>query len=88
MASHDHSDYVHGSQDIAEQVSTFNLVMALTKWATGSVSGWLYAGVGQHYASFFGWVLVFSIPPIVLAWLAPFPVDTTRDQDPTPAAGH
>lgn len=32
MASHDHSDYVHGSQDIAEQVSTFNLVMALTKW--------------------------------------------------------
>ncbi|WP_431286602.1 MFS transporter [Roseateles chitinivorans] len=54
-------------------------VMALTKWATGSVSGWLYAGVGQHYASFFGWVLVFSIPPIVLAWLAPFPVAADAD---------
>ncbi|HEY4082544.1 MAG TPA: MFS transporter [Burkholderiaceae bacterium] len=48
-------------------------VMALTKWATGTASGWLWAGVGQTYVSFFGWVLVFSIPPIVLAWFAPFP---------------
>ncbi|WP_431262008.1 MFS transporter [Roseateles chitinivorans] len=62
-------------------------VMALTKWATGSVSGWLYAGVGQHYASFFGWVLVFSIPPIVLAWLAPFPVAVSAQEDRGGAAG-
>lgn len=48
-------------------------VMALTKWATGSVSAWLFLAVGQHYASFFGWVLLFSVPPIVLAWWAPFP---------------
>ena len=48
-------------------------VMALTKWATGTASGWLWATVGQTYVSFFGWVLVFSIPPIVLAWFAPFP---------------
>ena len=50
-------------------------VMALTKWGTGSVSGLLWNGVGHHYVSFFGWVLVFSIPPVVLAWLAPFPHD-------------
>lgn len=62
-------------------------VMALTKWATGSVSGWLYAGVGQHYASFFGWVLLFSVPPLVLAWLAPFPV-TPGDDDRAGPAGH
>lgn len=29
----------------------------------------------HHYVSFFGWVLVFSIPPVILAWLAPFPHD-------------
>ena len=33
MASHDHSDYVRGSQDITEQASTFSLVMTLTKWS-------------------------------------------------------
>lgn len=48
-------------------------VMALTKWSTGSVSGWLYDRVGHDYATFFAWVLVFSVPPIVLAWRAPFP---------------
>ena len=48
-------------------------VMALTKWSTGTVSAWVFAAVGQQYTSFFGLVLLFSIPPIVLAWLAPFP---------------
>jgi PAT family beta-lactamase induction signal transducer AmpG len=48
-------------------------VMALTKWATGTASGWLWNGVGHHYLSFFSWVLLFSIPPVVLAWFAPFP---------------
>ena len=62
-------------------------VMALTKWATGSVSGWVYAAVGQHYASFFGLVLLFSIPPIVLAWLAPFPVKPEGNDGGAPA-GH
>ncbi|CAM4059781.1 hypothetical protein ROSA5918_21220 [Roseateles saccharophilus] len=50
-------------------------VMALTKWGTGSVSALLWNGVGHHYAGFFGWVLVFSIPPVLLAWVAPFPHD-------------
>lgn len=65
-------------------------VMALTKWATGSVSGWVYAAVGQQYASFFGLVLLFSIPPIVLAWLAPFPVKAHDPSDPSsdPDAQH
>jgi PAT family beta-lactamase induction signal transducer AmpG len=50
-------------------------VMALTKWGTGTVSGALWNYVGHNYLSFFGWVLVFSIPPVILAWLAPFPHD-------------
>jgi PAT family beta-lactamase induction signal transducer AmpG len=49
-------------------------VMALTKWATGTVSAWVWAGVGQHYGSFFTLVLLFSVPPVLLAWMAPFPV--------------
>lgn len=48
-------------------------VMALTKWSTGTVSGWVWGWVGHDYTVFFGLVLVFSLPPIVLAWLAPFP---------------
>jgi PAT family beta-lactamase induction signal transducer AmpG len=48
-------------------------VMALTKWSTGTVSGWVWGWVGHNYTVFFGLVLVFSLPPIVLAWLAPFP---------------
>ncbi len=60
-------------------------VMALTKWSTGSVSGWLWSSVNHHYISFFGWVLLFSIPPVLLAWFAPFPHD--GDEAVTPA-GH
>jgi PAT family beta-lactamase induction signal transducer AmpG len=48
-------------------------VMALTKWSTGTASGWLWAAVGQHYTQFFGWVVLMSVPPILLAWFAPFP---------------
>jgi PAT family beta-lactamase induction signal transducer AmpG len=59
-------------------------VMALTKWGTGSVSGLLWSLVDHHYVSFFGWVLVFSIPPVLLAWLAPFPHDHA---EPAPGQG-
>lgn len=48
-------------------------VMALTKWSTDSVSGWTWGMVEHSYGSFFAIVLAFSLPPIVLAWLAPFP---------------
>jgi len=55
-------------------------VMALTKWGTGSVSGLLWNHVSHQYVSFFGWVLIFSIPPVLLAWLAPFPHDGKEDE--------
>jgi PAT family beta-lactamase induction signal transducer AmpG len=53
-------------------------VMAMTKWSTGTVSGWVWSAVGHDYATFFGLVLAFSIPPIVLAWRAPFPHKEVR----------
>jgi PAT family beta-lactamase induction signal transducer AmpG len=63
-------------------------VMALTKWATGSVSGWVYAAFDHQYAPYFGFVLVASIVPLVLAWFAPFPQpdvdDTVRAAEPMP----
>jgi PAT family beta-lactamase induction signal transducer AmpG len=62
-------------------------VMALTKWGTGTVSSWLWSGVNHHYSSFFGWVLVFSIPPVILAFLAPFPQKATDEETSAPA-GH
>lgn len=65
-------------------------VMALTKWGTGSVSALLWTLVGHHYVSFFGWVLIFSIPPVMLAWLAPFPQDhaQAREGSEAPVGAH
>ena len=67
-------------------------VMALTKWGTGTVSGFMWNAVDHHYLSFFGWVLVFSIPPVILAWLAPFPHDHEEADEfsaqAAPAGGH
>jgi len=48
-------------------------VMALTKWSTGTVSGWVWGTVGHDYTTFFALVLAFSVPPVILAWWAPFP---------------
>ncbi len=48
-------------------------LMALTKWATGSVNGAVCAAFQHRYAPYFGSVLVASIPPLVFAWVAPFP---------------
>lgn len=67
-------------------------VMALTKWSTGTVSGFLWNAVDHHYLSFFGWVLVFSVPPVLLAWFAPFPHDHDEADElsgqAAPAGGH
>ncbi|WP_330834876.1 MFS transporter [Piscinibacter sp.] len=48
-------------------------VMALTKWATGMASGWVWGWVAHDYRTFFALVLVLSVPPVLLAWRAPFP---------------
>lgn len=48
-------------------------VMALTKWSTGTASGWIWSAVGQDYNFFFSLVLLVSIVPVLLAWWAPFP---------------
>jgi PAT family beta-lactamase induction signal transducer AmpG len=53
-------------------------VMALTKWSTGTVSGWVWGAVGHDYTTFFALVLAFSVPPILLAWRAPFPHPQAR----------
>ncbi|MBC2605203.1 MFS transporter [Pelagicoccus albus] len=50
-------------------------VMAMTRWSTGSLSGWVYSLCGENYSTFFVFVLLASVPPIVLAWMAPFPLD-------------
>lgn len=63
-------------------------VMALTKWGTGSVSGLMWNHVSHDYVSFFGWVLVFSIPPVILAWLAPFPHDGRDEPAEAAHGGH
>jgi PAT family beta-lactamase induction signal transducer AmpG len=61
-------------------------VMALTKWSTGSVSGAVYEFFGHSYAPYFAFVLAASIPPILFAWIAPFPHAQTDDD--VAAAGH
>jgi len=49
-------------------------VMAMTKWVTGWISGPLFKNVfGENYAVFFTFVLFASIPPVIMAFLAPFP---------------
>lgn len=59
-------------------------VMALIKCDTGSVSGLPWSAVEHRYVSFLGWVLLLSVLPVLLAWLAPFPRDGREDE----AASH
>ncbi len=56
-------------------------IMALNMMLTGMISGRIQAAL--QYRSFFLFVLLASIPPIVLAWLAPFGVN--RDLEDAPA---
>lgn len=58
-------------------------VMAATKWITGSVSGMVYAAFHHNYQHFFLFVLAVSVPPVLLAWAAPFP-HRTEDSSPPP----
>ena len=45
-------------------------IMALNMMLTGMVSGRIQAAL--HYPNFFLFVLLASIPPVIIAWLAPF----------------
>jgi PAT family beta-lactamase induction signal transducer AmpG len=45
-------------------------IMALNMMLTGMVSGHIQAWLG--YQAFFGFVLLASIPPVVISWFAPF----------------
>jgi MFS transporter, PAT family, beta-lactamase induction signal transducer AmpG len=63
-------------------------VMAMTMWVTGTISGPLFTFMGGNYPHFFLFVLLASIPPIVFAWLAPFPHDPDRaPQEATESVG-
>jgi PAT family beta-lactamase induction signal transducer AmpG len=44
--------------------------MALNMMLTGMVSGRIQTAL--HYPNFFLFVLLASIPPVIIAWLAPF----------------
>ena len=56
-------------------------VMAGSKWATGTISGFVYGLLGHNYPHFFLFVIAASIPPVLLALIAPFP-HTTKLQSP------
>lgn len=48
-------------------------IMGLTKWSTGWMSGEVYRYFDRNYLHFFTFVLVASVPPILLSFFAPFP---------------
>ena len=62
-------------------------VMALTKMSTGWISGPIYEFFHHNYPHFFLFVLLASIPPIILAWFAPFPQPDQPDEPAAAAAG-
>jgi MFS transporter, PAT family, beta-lactamase induction signal transducer AmpG len=53
--------------------------MALAMMLTGMVSGHIQERL--HYPAFFLFVLLASIPPIVIAWFAPFVHDKETAAD-------
>jgi len=56
-------------------------IMALNMMLTGMVSGRIQTAL--HYPAFFAFVLAASIPPIVIAWFAPFRSPEDADEVPT-----
>lgn len=47
--------------------------MALTRWFTGSISGPIFDYLNCSYLGFFSFVMLASVPAILLAMFAPFP---------------
>ncbi|HEY5960328.1 MAG TPA: MFS transporter, partial [Polyangiaceae bacterium] len=60
-------------------------IMALTMTITGTASGRIQEMLG--YRPFFAFVLLASVPPVVLAWLAPFENSSGKRQEVSPR-GH
>lgn len=58
-------------------------IMALTMMLTGMISGKLEEYLG--YQDFFAFVLLASLPPVIIAWFAPFP-HLERDSTGSPPA--
>jgi PAT family beta-lactamase induction signal transducer AmpG len=56
-------------------------VMALNMMLTGMVSGRIQAAL--HYPNFFLFVLLASIPPVIIAWFAPFPAQSETSETQT-----
>jgi PAT family beta-lactamase induction signal transducer AmpG len=54
-------------------------VMALTRWSTGTASGFLYEYCHRDYRLFFICMLAASLPPIIISWFAPFPIAEYED---------
>jgi PAT family beta-lactamase induction signal transducer AmpG len=62
-------------------------VMALTKMVTGPLSALVFRALHQNYPDFFLFVLLASIPPILIAWFAPFP-QSSDGAEPAAVGGH
>jgi PAT family beta-lactamase induction signal transducer AmpG len=54
-------------------------IMALCMMLTGIISGPIQQWLGHQW--FFVLVLAVSVPPIIIAWFAPFPHDPTKVAD-------
>jgi PAT family beta-lactamase induction signal transducer AmpG len=48
-------------------------IMALSKWATGCISGPIFNALHHNYSQFFFFVLVISALPALISLAAPFP---------------
>jgi hypothetical protein len=64
-APQDHSDYVHGSQEIGEQQATYSAFMAMSKWGSLAIAAllafltiWFMPGGNFFGAAFAGIVIV------------------------------
>jgi PAT family beta-lactamase induction signal transducer AmpG len=61
-------------------------IMAACMLVTGYLSGFIQPWLGHQ--SFFVFVLIASIPPIIIAWFAPFAINPNDTAAASPGAGH
>jgi PAT family beta-lactamase induction signal transducer AmpG len=51
-------------------------IMAMTRWLMGWISGPIYNYVDHDYTAFFAFAVIASVPPVLIAARAPFPVES------------